>query len=74
MFSRSTAVTTRSSTQSRASSSQNVSDIETRLGKPPLLEGEDSAQYEALAQQIQDAVHPRDGIEKIGARDLTDLT
>jgi hypothetical protein len=32
------------------------------------------AQYQALAREIDDAVQPNDAIEKIWARDLTDLT
>ena len=47
--------------------------LETLLGPPLLLEGEDGAAYTALNQRIRDAVVPKDIIEDIWVRDVVDL-
>ena len=48
-------------------------DLQTLLGPPLLLEGEDAAAYAALNQGIRDAVVPKDIIEDIWVRDVVDL-
>lgn len=47
-------------------------DLQSLLGPPPLIEGEDPAAYEALAGRIRAAVEPRDVIEEIWVRDISD--
>jgi hypothetical protein len=71
--SRSIAITTSVPKKGHWNSSQ-ISRVQALLGKPPLLEGEDPDQYEALAQQIYDALNLRDAIEAVQARDVVDLT
>lgn len=48
-------------------------DLQTLLGPPLLLEGEDAAAYAALNQRIRDAVVPKDIIEDIWVLDVVDL-
>jgi hypothetical protein len=43
------------------------------FGAPPLLEGEDSAAYDALFIRISTAVKPTDALEDIWVRDVVDL-
>jgi hypothetical protein len=43
------------------------------FGAPPLLEGEDSAAYDALLIRISTAVKPADALEDIWVRDIVDL-
>lgn len=47
-------------------------DLQSLFGPPPLIEGEDPAVYEALAGRISAAVEPRDVIEEIWVRDISD--
>lgn len=47
-------------------------DLQSLLGPPPLIEGEDPVAYEALAARIRAAVEPRDVIEEIWVRDIAD--
>jgi len=44
------------------------------FGPPPLIEGEDPGQYADLWEQIARAFQPKDFIEKILVRDITDRT
>jgi hypothetical protein len=50
-----------------------VSNIRDLLGPPPILSGEDSGAYEAFQHQIRTAVGPKDALEEIWVRDVTDL-
>lgn len=47
-------------------------DLQSLLGPPPLIEGEDPAAYESLSGRIRVAVEPRDIIEEIWVRDIAD--
>jgi hypothetical protein len=48
-------------------------DLQSLLGPPPLLEGEDASAYEALKFRILAAVKPEDAIEQMWVRDVLDL-
>jgi hypothetical protein len=52
---------------------QEESDLQSLLGPPPLLEGEDAVAYDALKSRILSAVKPQDAIEEIWVRDILDL-
>jgi hypothetical protein len=43
------------------------------FGPPPLIAGEDQAQYEAMRDQISAAVGPRDFLEEIWVNDVVSL-
>src|SRR5882724_9345772 len=43
------------------------------FGRPPLLEGEDTAAYDELLVRISGAVKPTDIFEEIWIRDIVDL-
>jgi hypothetical protein len=47
--------------------------LQSLLGPPPLLEGEDASAYEALKLRILSAVKPEDAIEEMWVRDVLDL-
>ena len=49
------------------------SDLQSLLGPPPVLEGEDASAYEALKFRILSAVKPEDAIEQMWVRDVLDL-
>jgi hypothetical protein len=53
--------------------SEEESDLESLLGPPPLLEGEDVAAYHTLKIRIFAAVKPEDAIEGMWVRDILDL-
>ena len=44
------------------------------LGPPPLLEGEDQADYAGLLEEVRHQVAPKDVIEQLYVRDIVDLT
>ena len=44
------------------------------LGPPPLLEGEDQADYAGLMEEVRHQVAPKDVIEQLYVRDIVDLT
>lgn len=44
------------------------------LGPPPLLEGEDKADYAGLLEEVRLQVAPKDVIEQLYVRDIVDLT
>jgi hypothetical protein len=44
------------------------------FGLPPLLEGEDPADYHALLGRVSAAVKPKDVLEEIWVRDVVDIT
>ena len=48
-------------------------DLQSLLGPPPVLEGEDASAYEALKFRILSAVKPEDAIEQMWVRDVLDL-
>jgi hypothetical protein len=48
-------------------------DLQSLLGPPPLLEGEDASTYHALKSRILSAVKPEDAIEGMWVRDILDL-
>jgi hypothetical protein len=48
-------------------------DLQSLLGPPPLLEGEDAIAYNALKIRILAAVKPEDAIEEMWVRDILDL-
>ena len=50
-----------------------ISELSELLGPPPLLPGENEADYEALKMRIMAAVKPADAIEYLYVRDVTDL-
>lgn len=50
-----------------------ISELSELLGPPPLLPGENEADYEALKMRIMAAVKPADAIEHLYVRDVTDL-
>jgi hypothetical protein len=52
---------------------QEEPDLQSLLGPPPLLEGEDASAYEALKFRILAAVKPEDAIEQMWVRDVLDL-
>lgn len=43
------------------------------LGEPPLLQGENGADFEALYDRVSATVGPRDAIEEIWVRDVVDI-
>ena len=43
------------------------------FGPPPILSGENAKAYEAMLDRVVSAIEPRDFIEEIWARDLTDV-
>lgn len=49
------------------------SDLQSLLGPPPLLEGEDAAAYDKLRNEFRLAIRPQDAIEEIWLRDFVDL-
>lgn len=55
-------------------SSTRFAELAACLGDPPLLPGEDREAYAALSAQLDEAVKPRDAIEFLWLRDVTDLT
>ncbi len=52
---------------------ENEPDLQSLLGPPPVLEGEDASAYEALKFRIFSAVKPEDAIEQMWVRDVLDL-
>ena len=48
-------------------------DLQSILGPPALLEGEDASLYSALTAQMRSAVAPKDVLEEIWVRDVVDL-
>jgi hypothetical protein len=52
---------------------QEEPDLQSLLGPPPVLEGEDASAYEALKIRILAAVKPEDAIEQMWVRDVLDL-
>ena len=53
--------------------SEEESDLQSLLGPPPLLEGEDASAYHMLKFRILSAVEPEDAIEEMWVRDIVDL-
>ena len=49
-------------------------DQSSRLGPPLLIKGEDGAAYQEVLARISRAVKPKDFLEEIWVRDVTDLT
>ena len=48
--------------------------LDSIFGPPPLLDGESTAAYQALHEQITAAVKPADFIEQVWVRDFVDIT
>jgi hypothetical protein len=48
-------------------------DLDSLLGPPPLLKGEDATAYQTLKIRILSAVKPEDAIEEMWVRDILDL-
>lgn len=48
-------------------------ELNSLLGPPPLLEGEDASAYEELRWRIRNSVAPEDVIEELWVRDVIDL-
>ena len=57
----------------RAKIQEAHSDLQSLLGPPPLLEGEDAAAYDNLRNRFRLAIGPQDAIEEIWVRETADL-
>lgn len=64
---------TRSVATAKQQPSESNRDLQSLLGPPPLLEGEDPTAYEELWRRMRSAVAPVDVIEEFWVRDYVDL-
>jgi hypothetical protein len=60
--------------QTTSTTANNLADLKELFGPPPVLSSEDSNAYDAVMVRFVESIKPKDFIEQMFIKDLTDLT